>query len=158
MLPGKRQALRRLGSPLRADPWLYLQSRRRPGSPASPERQPRRDGRSASTNVKTPTTMPSAPGRCRPQLEPPVGLHTLHRKGAAQRKACARQRGQRSQQSPASRRASERDCEHRLEIRLEELANLVVVEGEPGRPETACVCTEIEPAGADTRLELGGTI
>jgi raffinose/stachyose/melibiose transport system permease protein len=59
----------------------------------------------------------------------------------------------RSQQSPASRRASEGDREHRLEIRLKELANLVVVEGEPGRPETACVCTEIEPAGADTRLE-----
>ncbi len=105
----------------------------------------------------SPTTMPSALADVAHSLSPRWAC-TLHRKGAAQRKACARQRRQRSQQSPASRRASERHCEHRLEIRLEELANLVVVEGEPARPETACVRAEIEPPRADTRLELGGTI
>ena len=99
------------------------------------------------------------PGRCRSQPKLPVCLLALDPKGSRSVKGLRPpERRHRSQQSPASRRASERNCEHRLEIRREELANLVVVEGESGRPETACVCTEIEPAGADTRLELGGTI
>ena len=105
-----------------------------------------------------PTTMPSAPADFAHSPSPGVLARPAPKGSRSVKGLRPPERRHRSQQSPASRRASERDCEHRLEIRLEELANLVVVEGKPGRPETACVCTEIESAGADTRLELGGTI